>query len=333
MKTRAAFRLFCWRGMSRFSGLLALPLAALLLPAPLAAQGAESPAPVAWWLFDEGDGEDILDRSGGGNGAEILVPEHAVRAVDAVAGPALWFDGEPGAGGQLAGYGHVESGDMADALPGPAFSVAAWVRPESFPQYAPAVTRVTDLDAWDDGFGVYAMPGGALKAFVGGYGGAALEGGRARAGAWTHVCLTCDGGEARLYVNGLLRSAAAAAGGGGAGGAPVRVGTLEGLQETWPWHGAVADVRVYGAALPAAEVLSVFAGSPAARAADSLGGGIPDLWALSYGLDPLDPALAGRIQNADGFTNLQKYRLGMNPLKSAEAPPRPLLRVHTPLEK
>ena len=313
---------------SRRAGLFALCAAVLCLPA--AAQG-NAPAPVAHWLFD-GEGVDIPDHSGNGNGAGILAPEHAERVRDAQSGvPALWFGG--GAEGRLAGHGHVESEALAGKLPGP-FSVSAWVRPGSFPPYAPVVTKVTDMDLWDDGFGIYAGPGGALGAFAGGYGAAAMPGAHpARAGGWSHVCLAFDGGAAVFYVNGLPRSSAVLTGDGTANNAPVRVGTLEGLSGTRAWHGAVADVRVYGAALSAGDVLSLFAGSPLAEAADSLGQGIPDLWALFYGLDPLNPALAGQALSEDGLTNLQKYRMGMNPLGAAAPPVRPMLRIHTPLEK
>ena len=321
---------------AHFRRAFALWLAALALSpvAPLAAQEA-APAPLAWWVFD-GLGAEIPDHSGNGNVAEILPPGGAERMEDARTGvPALWFGG----GGPPAGSGCVESWGLAGKLDGPAFSISAWVCPEPPQAYAPIVTKVTDLGAWDDGFGVCLGPGGVPEAFAGGYGAAALSGAHAaRAGEWSHVCLTfdasaADGSNAVLYVNGLPRSSAESTGGAVANGAPVRVGTLVGLSETRAWHGAVADVRVYDAALSGEDVLSVFAESPLAGAADTLGRGIPDLWAIFYGLDPLDPALADRVLNGDGLTVLRKYQLGMNPLNPVAAPLTPMLRVHTPLEK
>ena len=322
-------------GMSVFSRrprAFALCLAALALSpvAPLPAQEA-APAPLARWVFGEPGGTGILDHSGNNNDAEILEPGGAERMEDARTGiPALWFGG----GGPPAGSGCVESWALAGKLGGPAFSVSAWVRPESPQAYAPIVTKVTDLDAWDDGFGVCMGPGGAPEAFAGGYGAAALPGAHAaRAGEWSHVCLTSDGAEAKFYVNGKLRSFAPVAGMAVANNAPVRVGTLAGASGARAWHGAVADVRVYDAALSGDDVLSLFAESPLAGAADTLGQGFPDLWATFYGLNPLDPALAGQVLSGDGLTVLRKYQLGMDPGKAAAAPMKPMLRIHTPLEK
>jgi hypothetical protein len=42
--------------------------------------------------------------------------------------------------------------------------------------------------------------------------------------------------------------------------------------------------------------------------------GIPDSWALSYGLNPLDPTLAAEDPDHDGLTNLQEFMLGTNPI-------------------
>jgi len=43
------------------------------------------------------------------------------------------------------------------------------------------------------------------------------------------------------------------------------------------------------------------------------GDGIPNGWALQYGLDPLNPAEANEDPDGDGFTNLQEYLAGTNP--------------------
>ena len=321
--------------------LVSSTLFVMLLALPLVAQ---TPAPelLGWWLFDEEEGVAVLDYSGNENHAEILAPEHVGRVSsealvplrafdDGVQTPtSLWFDGEAVVDDALFGSGVVESMELADQLFEPAFSVSAWICPESLPAYAPIITKVTDVDAWDDGFGIYVENSGLLGAFVNGWPfSGMLLGGSGRVGAWTHVCLTFDGQRAGFYVNGQLRSTAALGNGDVVNDAPVRVGSLA----HYPWHGLIGDARVYGSALSANDVFELFSSTPVSEIVDSLGHGIPDVWALRFGLNPWDPAMAGDAPNLDGFTNLQKYRLGLNPTKNAVVSSQPLLRVYTPLEK
>jgi hypothetical protein len=40
---------------------------------------------------------------------------------------------------------------------------------------------------------------------------------------------------------------------------------------------------------------------------------IPDWWEIKYGLDPYDPSDALEDRSGDGYTNLRKYELGLNP--------------------
>ena len=47
---------------------------------------------------------------------------------------------------------------------------------------------------------------------------------------------------------------------------------------------------------------------------DTAGDGIPDAWKEQYGFDIYDPTVASQDSDGDGFTNLQKYYAGSNPL-------------------
>jgi hypothetical protein len=49
---------------------------------------------------------------------------------------------------------------------------------------------------------------------------------------------------------------------------------------------------------------------------NTLNGGIPYGWAVTYGLDPLDPNLATEDPTGDGIDNLEKYDYGLNPQTS-----------------
>ena len=44
--------------------------------------------------------------------------------------------------------------------------------------------------------------------------------------------------------------------------------------------------------------------------------GMPDFWEEAKGLNPLDPADAGKDSDGDGLTNLQEYGLGTDPVQS-----------------
>jgi len=48
--------------------------------------------------------------------------------------------------------------------------------------------------------------------------------------------------------------------------------------------------------------------------------GMPDVWELQYGFDPLDAADAGQDADGDGISNLQEYRQGSNPLPVITSP-------------
>ena len=305
----------------------------MLLPFALWAQAQEpdSPTPpLAHWTFDssdEGDGPMILDRAGNNLHAAVLAPDHVGRVEEPM--PALWFDGEPVTDPALAGEGIVESEAMGDQLY-ETFSISLWIHPDSLPGLAPILTKTSDVDEWTDGFGVY-VEDGQLRAFVNDAGDGQLTGAQARANTWTHLCLTFDGSAANYYINSRLFSTAESGNSDVFTAAPVRLGTLA----EWPWHGLIADVRVYDAALSEEEVLDLFTSTPVSELVSSLAENqnIPDLWAIFHNLDPWDPTLASQVLKPDGFSVLQKYRLGMNPTKTAVVSAKPLLKVLTPLER
>ncbi len=43
--------------------------------------------------------------------------------------------------------------------------------------------------------------------------------------------------------------------------------------------------------------------------------GMPDWWEERYGFDPYDPTDAERDEDGDGYTNVEEYNDGNNPLK------------------
>ncbi len=53
---------------------------------------------------------------------------------------------------------------------------------------------------------------------------------------------------------------------------------------------------------------------------NTLNNGVPYGWAVGYGLDPLDPNLALEDPMGDGYSNLEKYLLGLNPNQYTNPP-------------
>ena len=54
--------------------------------------------------------------------------------------------------------------------------------------------------------------------------------------------------------------------------------------------------------------------------------GMPDVWEIAHGFNPLDPSDANEDADNDGFTNLEEYRFGTNPRDPASHPP-PLAKI------
>ena len=320
----------------------------MLLPALLAGADTQTPVSICHWLFDEAEGVVIIDHSQNGNSAEIFV-EGVNRALNLLGNvsegllPSIHFDGTPIADLEIPAA--VASTALADQIPG-TFSISLWINPDSLQPLASILAKVTDPDQCGDGFGLFLGESGELSAFIGSANGGTGLPTRvdddpslnppipARPGAWSHIALTSDGETVSLYINGRLHSSAVSEDPNLAvNNAPVTLGTLSSEIFSLPYHGHIADVRIFDTTLTDAEIFDLFTSTPVSELVDSLDIGIPDLWALFFNLNPWDPTLASQVLQPDSFTVKQKYLLGMNPTKTALVSPKPLLKVYTPLEK
>jgi hypothetical protein len=306
-----------------------------------------TPDLLGWWRFDEASGSDVVDHGDNGNDAEIRATNRVVRVSGAPVGGALRYDGvlDPD---DPALDGHVVSEGLAAHTLSNAFTAAAWVRPDSFVPYAPILAKVADPDAWDDGFALYALGDGAFGAFVSAFGDATnrlQHAAAATTNEWRHLCLVYDGASAYLYVDGAAVAEAAIATGSVINEAPLVIGSLVGSAGTRPWHGDIADTRIYAAALSEADILSLletyadpdgdgldnlqeqaFGSDP--RAADSDGDGLSDALEFEHGTDP-----RAADSDGDGLSDADEIRLGRDPLAAgAAAPSATILHVHTPME-
>jgi Tol biopolymer transport system component len=219
----------------RFGLALALSLAAFTAPP---AQATETP--VAAYSFDEGEGAVANDAFGSNDGTV-----EGATWVGGKYGTALRFDAEDEA--------LVSIPDDPDLQLTEAFTLEAWVRPQYAQHWQPIITKETE------GFFSYQLyAGGEASGRAEAYtakaaweytGVAAPEPLQAR--TWTHLALTCDGEDLKLYEDGELIDAAEECDVQSSSG-DLLIGGNEVFGEYL--NGLIDEVRLYDRALGAEEI-------------------------------------------------------------------------------
>ncbi|MCP4256943.1 MAG: LamG domain-containing protein [Planctomycetes bacterium] len=209
-----------------------------------------SPDLLAWWTFDEGAGDIVGDASGNGNDG-ILVDGPTV--VDGQFGQALAFDDSCVAIG-------ASDSLTADLFQG-SFTLAAWINPTRSGYKWQQIFRSIRAD--DNPNDTLFINNDGRLSWRGRIGGA-WAGGMCETAPdvvptdqWTHVAVTGDGRNFRIYVNGALSQESA-------------FQTTEGTNATyyiggsiWAaeyYIGMIDDVRIYNMALTGLEILVAMEG-------------------------------------------------------------------------
>ena len=232
----------------------------------------------------------------------------------------------------LAVWEDVENPSMLTnglALPA-SFTAMGWFESGSFADLAPILLYTTDVVHGTNGFGVFTTAEGAVAAFVRSQDDDhAIFAEGAEINVPQHFALAYSGTEATLYLNGIPAAStnfsfAQSLDWGGElwAGRPTDEASLP------AFDGVFAGMRLYGAELTWRDVASLFvsernvalvaAGADGARL-DADADGMPDVWELCHGFNPLDASDAAGDADNDGMSNLNECLRGRSPHAGAVA--------------
>ena len=232
----------------------------------------------------------------------------------------------------LAVWEDVENPSMLTnglALP-TTFTAMGWFEAGSFADLAHILSYTADVVQGTNGFGVFTTAEGAVAAFVRSQDDAHVifaEG--AATNMPQHFALTYSGTDATLYLNGFPSSttnfpSAQSLDWGG----ELWSGTPPGETSLPVFDGAFAGMRLYGTALTWRDVASRFvtdrhaallAAGADVSSLDADADGMPDVWELRHGFNPLDSSDAAGDADNDGMGNLDECLRGRNPHAGAVA--------------
>jgi len=197
----------------------------------------------AWWRFDESSGGSVADSSGAGRSGSFTNPAPQWQPEGGVLGGALRFTG---AAGQSMAVANHASLNMVDAV-----TISAWVYPVEWG----GNRRVVQKGNGDNQYRLLAE-NGELVWEISNVG--RIETTLPPAGAWFHLAASYDRLQMRVYVNGeeiasLPRTTPMAT-----SGDPLYIGTKTPNSTAGDhFNGLLDEVRIYGRAVPAAEIAAM----------------------------------------------------------------------------
>lgn len=155
---------------------------------------------IAYWLLDEGDGDEAEDSSGHEHHGTITNGNWITGEIDG----GLEFDGQT----TFMEVQHTDEFNLGESM-----TLAAWARIDSIPMQHIGIPRketeyvLHPTDAGGDGFNLrfYVGIGGAWAAPV-------ISNTVVSYGEWHHLAGTYDGKEVKVYIDGKLDTAQAQAG-------------------------------------------------------------------------------------------------------------------------
>ncbi len=218
-----------------------------------AAAGKAPEGRLAHWAMDEIVGGKVADLSGHGHDAVVKAEGVLPQLAEGIIGKAMKF---------VRSERQWLEVPYSPQLDAPAqITVMAWVKvAERNKAYAVVCHK-------GDKSGPPPWPGWRLRVFwtravfqIGTPDGkeftAASERWDVMPGKWAHIAGTYDGRAVRIYVNGVLRGQADAPGGIAPRKQAIIIGNYIGRKNAYPMDGLIDDVRIYGRALSADEIVA-----------------------------------------------------------------------------
>ena len=261
----------------------------------LALTNAASGELIGWWRLDEGSGTMAFDSSGNGNDARF---EGSPMWVDeGKLGKALRFNGS-------SDYLAAPDSESLD-INGDQLSIAAWINGEDWPAANHVVRKIADTGTGSI-YMIRVQPD-TVRVYLNTSAGETLVQGTTALtiNEWTHIVLTYDGTQARIYVNGQLDVSMDVSGEVTESDNELRIGRGE---PAGYFMGMIDDARLYNHALTESELLSAMEGSgakyPFARGANPADGALhSDTWVNLTWLSG-DNAVSHDVYLGDNFDDV-----------------------------
>ncbi len=207
---------------------------------PVAPPPDDLPAPALELTFDEASGNTAADTSGNGhdgtiNGA-MRTPGHT--------GNALSFDGIDD---------RVTVADHADLDLEHAFTIEAWIRPDSLNWWRTVVLKEAPPSRFS--YALYASAGAGPIPSAWSSGGGVASPNTIPVGTWTHLATTYAEGTMRIYINRQLVATQTGVAPPAATSGPLQIGGNT-IWSTEGFDGLIDDVRIYRQALTPDELVA-----------------------------------------------------------------------------
>jgi hypothetical protein len=299
------------RGALLLSGVAAV----LLLPSvAVQAQSSITNGLVAYWNFDNKDYKDSVGKfDGTPNGT---APIQFVAGKNGF-GQAMKLDGVDEFV-EITGRDATYDPDQL-AFPGGSISVAGWFTVGTFDKSWQALIAKGEGTNWR----VHRNSANSTMAYAGGIGEGPNDGPAIDDGGWHHFVAVTDANAVNfgtaIYVDGVQTSVNAGQPTLNTNGKNMKIGDNPDATGRY-WNGLVDDLAIWTRVLTEDEIKLLYNGGTGkavstffAPLVDSDGDGMPDDWEIKYGLNPHDPSDAAKDCNNNGVTNLQEYKLGLDP--------------------